>query len=164
MQTLGGLCHFDFAEAGAHSYEQAFLALRRLGMGSAEAEQQFRRMAFNIVARNQDDHVKNIAFLMDRDGRWSLSPAYDLTYSYSKTGRWTATHQMTMNGKRDDFTLADFEACAETAILRRGVWHGILNEVFEAVRGWTDVATAVGVPERRLEQIRATHRLSFPAA
>lgn len=164
MQTLGGLCHYDFAEAGAHSYEQVFLALRRLGLGAAEAEQQFRRMAFNIVARNQDDHVKNIAFLMDREGNWSPSPAYDLTYSYSRTGKWTATHQMTMNGKRDDFTLADFEACAESAILRRGTWHGILEDVFEAVRGWSDAASAAGVPERRVEQIRDTHRFSFRAA
>ena len=69
-------------------------------------------MAFNVIARNQDDHVKNIAFLMDRGGRWRLSPAFDVTYSYNPAGAWTATHQMTLNGKRDGFTLDDFRACA----------------------------------------------------
>ena len=83
-------------------------------------EQQFRRMVFNIVARNQDDHVKNIAFLMDRSGRWELAPAFDVIYSYQPSGAWTNQHQMTLNGKRDDFTLTDFQACAKTAVMKRG--------------------------------------------
>ena len=78
-------------------------------------------MTFNIVARNQDDHVKNIAFLMDKAGHWSLAPAFDVTYSYNPSGSWTATHQMTMNGKRDGFTLADFRACARSAFARNAV-------------------------------------------
>ncbi len=77
-------------------------------------------MAFNIVARNQDDHVKNIAFLMNKSGEWSLSPAFDMTYSFNPSGAWTASHQMTMNGKRDNFTLEDFNACAKTASMKRG--------------------------------------------
>jgi serine/threonine-protein kinase HipA len=78
LQSLAGLAHFDFRAPGAHSYEQAILTMRRLGLPKAQVEQQFRRMAFNVIARNQDDHVKNIAFLMDREGRWSLSPAFDV--------------------------------------------------------------------------------------
>ena len=83
MQSLGGLRHFDFNRAGDYSYEQALLTIRELGLPMASIEQQFRRMAFNVVARNQDDHVKNIAFLMDRAGVWRLSPAFDVTYAYN---------------------------------------------------------------------------------
>jgi serine/threonine-protein kinase HipA len=112
MQSLGALAHFDFNQAGVYSYEQALLTIRQLRLPMASVEQQFRRMVFNIVARNQDDHVKNIAFLMTKQGEWSLAPAFDVIYSYSPSGQWTATHQMTMNGKQDGFTMADFEACA----------------------------------------------------
>jgi serine/threonine-protein kinase HipA len=89
MQSLAALAHLDFNQAGGLSYEQALLVIRRLGLPMAQIEQQFRRMAFNVVARNQDDHVKNIAFLMDRGGGWSLSPAFDVTYAYQPSGRWT---------------------------------------------------------------------------
>jgi len=105
MQSLAALAHFDFNAAGAYGYEQALLVMRRLGLPTPMLEEQFRRMAFNIVARNQDDHVKNIAFLMDQEGSWSLAPAFDMTYSYNPSGPWTAQHQMTLNDKRDGFTL-----------------------------------------------------------
>lgn len=120
MQSLCGMAHYDFNQAGAYSYEQALQVVRRLGLPMATTQEQFRRMVFNIVARNQDDHVKNIAFLMDRSGNWSLSPAFDLTYSYQPSGKWTSSHQMTMNGKRSGFTLADFKACAKSASMKRG--------------------------------------------
>ena len=93
MQSLGALAHVDYNQPGAYSYEQAFLAIRQLDLPMSSLEEQFRRMLFNIVARNQDDHVKNIAFLMDREGQWSLAPAFDITYSYNPSGDWTATHQ-----------------------------------------------------------------------
>ena len=120
VQSLGALAHFDFNQPGAHSYEQAFLTMRRLGLPSTAVEQMFRRMVFNVVARNQDDHVKNIAFLMGRSGQWKLAPAFDLTYAYRPSSEWTAQHQMSMNGKREHFTLADFRACGRTASLPRG--------------------------------------------
>ena len=120
MQSLCALAHFDFNRAGAYGYEQALLAMRQLRLSMAQVEELFRRMAFNIVARNQDDHVKNIAFLMDKLGQWSLAPAFDMTYSYNPSGLWTAMHQMTLNGKRDNFTLRDFEACAKSALMKRG--------------------------------------------
>jgi serine/threonine-protein kinase HipA len=164
MQSLGALAHYDFNLAGAHSYEQALLVIRRLGLPMSAVEQQFRRMAFNIVARNQDDHVKNIAFLMDRRGRWALSPAFDVTYSYAPSGVWTATHQMSMNGKRDAFTMADFRACAGTAAMKRGRAERIVGEVGAAVARWATFAEEAGVDEVQARQIEHAHRLDLPSS
>jgi serine/threonine-protein kinase HipA len=162
LQSLCALAHFDFNHAGAYGYEQALLVIRRLALPMEAVEQQFRRMAFNIIARNQDDHVKNIAFLMDKSGRWSLSPAFDLTYSYNPTGDWTATHQMTMNGKRDGFTLDDFRACGKSALMKRGRAETIVDEVRAAVENWPDFAGEAQVPEPWLKQIQQNHRLVLP--
>lgn len=161
MQSLAALAHLDFNQAGAHSYEQALLVIRRLGLPMAQIEQQFRRMAFNVVARNQDDHVKNIAFLMDRGGGWSLSPAFDMTYAYQPNGRWTDRHQMTINGKRDDFTLEDFERCAESASMKRGRAGMIVSEVREAVSAWPSFAAEAKVPEEDVDRIARVHRLDL---
>ncbi len=158
MQSLAALAHLDFNQAGAYGYEQAFLTMRRLELSAAAAEEQFRRMTFNVVARNQDDHVKNIAFLMDKRGEWALAPAFDVTYSYNPTGTWTATHQMTVNGKRENFVAADLEACGKAALLKRGRAAAILDEVTAAVRRWPEFAAAASVPESWAEQIRAQHR------
>jgi serine/threonine-protein kinase HipA len=162
QQSLCALAHFDFNHAGAYSYEQALLTLRQLKLPMADIEEQFRRMTFNIIARNQDDHVKNIAFLMDRAGRWSLAPAFDVTYSYNPRGDWTATHQMTMNGRREGFTLADFQACAKTAMMKRGRAATIVEEVRTAVAKWTDYAEQAQVAPAWRKQIRQNLRLNFP--
>ncbi|MDB6077451.1 MAG: toxin HipA [Akkermansiaceae bacterium] len=162
MQSLCALAHFDFNQAGAYSYEQALLTIRQLGLPMAAVEEQFRRMAFNLVARNQDDHVKNIAFLMNKQGEWSLSPAFDVTYSYNPSGDWTATHQMTLNAKRDRFTLADFAACAKAAQMKRGRAGAILAEVQAAVRHWPEFAAAANLPDAWRDEIQSTHRLFFP--
>ncbi|MEX2194492.1 MAG: type II toxin-antitoxin system HipA family toxin [Thermoleophilaceae bacterium] len=159
MQSLGAIAHLDFNQAGAHSYEQALMVVRRLGLGMAAVEQQFRRMAFNIVARNQDDHVKNIAFLMDRGGRWSLSPAFDVTYAYAPRGKWTSSHQMSMNGRRDGFVLDDFRACAEAASMKRGRAEAIVGEVRDAVARWPEFAGDAGVDDEQVERIGRAHRL-----
>ncbi|GAB6907204.1 Toxin HipA [Desulfosarcina cetonica] len=159
MQSLCAMAHFDFNLAGAYAYEQALLVIRRLGLSMDAVEEQFRRMVFNVVARNQDDHVKNIAFLMTPDGTWSLSPAFDLTYSYNPDGAWTASHQMTLNGKRDDFTREDFRACAKTAMLKRGRAETIIAQVQRVVARWPDYADAAGVPPAWRDQIYATLRL-----
>jgi len=159
MQSLCALAHYDFNMSGAYAYEQALLVIRQLGLPMATVEEQFRRMAFNIIARNQDDHVKNIAFLMDRSGRWSLSPAFDMTYSFNASGAWTASHQMTMNGKRDDFTMDDFKACAKAASMKRGRAQSIVGEVREVVSHWGDYAKAVGVPNPVRDRIQRTLRL-----
>ncbi len=145
MQSLAALGHYDYNAPGAHSYEEALLIIRRLGLLMDAIEEQFRRMVFNVVARNQDDHVKNIAFLMDESGSWSLAPAFDLTYSYNPTGPWTAQHQMSINGKRDHFTVADFHAVARVASMKRGRADAILADVIAAVRRWEEFATEADV-------------------
>ncbi|CAG0956471.1 serine/threonine-protein kinase HipA [Burkholderiales bacterium] len=159
MQSLCALAHYDFNMAGAYSYEQALLAMRQLQLPMQAIEQLFRRMAFNIVARNQDDHVKNIAFLMNKAGEWSLSPAFDMTYSFNPSGTWTASHQMTMNGKRDHFTLEDFNACARTASMKRGRAAKIVAEVQATVAQWPSFAKSAGVPEGVRERIQRTLNL-----
>jgi serine/threonine-protein kinase HipA len=161
MQSLCALAHFDFNHAGAYSYEQALLTIRQLNLPMQAVEEQFRRMAFNIIARNQDDHVKNIAFLMDKAGRWSLTPAFDMTYSYNPSGDWTATHQMTMNGKRDGFTLADFRTCAKSALMKRGRAETIVEEVRAAVLKWPDYAEQAQVMKDRRKQIQHVLRLDL---
>ena len=159
MQSLAALAHLDFQMAGAHSYEQALLVIRQLGMGADAAEQLFRRMVFNIVARNQDDHVKNISFLMDQSGTWSLSPAFDVTYNYQPTGEWTSSHQMTLNGKRDGFLIEDFRACARTASLKRGRADAIVGEIRAAVKRWRDYADEAEVTPRQRDKIQNALRL-----
>lgn len=161
MQTLGALAHFDFNQAGAYSYEQAMLLMRRLGLGMDAIEQQFRRMVFNIVARNQDDHVKNIAFLMDRTGAWSLAPAYDVTYSYNPGGRWTSRHQMTMNGKGDGFTIEDFEAAGRAVSLKRGRAREILDELSDVVARWPGFASEASVDAAHVAGIQSALRLGL---
>jgi serine/threonine-protein kinase HipA len=117
-------------------------------------------MAFNIVARNQDDHVKNIAFLMDKAGSWYLAPAYDMTYSYNPSGAWTSSHQMTLNGKRDNFTLDDFKDCAKAVSMKRGRAEKILKQVLNKVKSWRDYADDCGVDQIQRDQIQSALRLS----
>jgi serine/threonine-protein kinase HipA len=162
MQSLGALAHLDFNAAGVHSYEQAFDAIHRLGLPMSATGQQFRRMLFNVLTRNQDDHVKNIAFLMDKRGRWSLAPAFDVTYAYNPDGAWTARHQMTINGRQDEFTRADFRACALVAGLKRGQDTTLLEEVLAATSRWPEFAEAAKVPARRIEEIQSNFRREFP--
>jgi serine/threonine-protein kinase HipA len=162
MQSLAALGHLDFNAAGANGYEQAFSVIRRLGLPMEATEQQFRRMVFNVVARNQDDHVKNISFLMDKAGQWSLAPAFDLIYSFNPTGKWTNRHQMTINGRRDGFSIEDLRACGEVAGLKRGRASVILKEVTAVVAQWTTYAAQAGVPGDWRDQIQEHLRLQLP--
>ncbi|HUN79342.1 MAG TPA: type II toxin-antitoxin system HipA family toxin, partial [Solirubrobacteraceae bacterium] len=161
MQTVAALEHVSYNEPGTYSYEQLMLLIRRLGLPTPVAEQQFRRMAFNVIARNQDDHVKNVAFLMGRDGAWSLAPAYDVTWAWRPGNPWLDSHQMSINGKRDGFTLADLRAVGEVAGLPRGRAKRIVGEVGDVVAGWRGLAAEVGVDEELAEQIARTHRLGL---
>ena len=136
--------------------------MKRLQLPMAAIEEQFRRMTFNIIARNQDDHVKNIAFLMDKSGHWSLSPAFDLTYSYNPDGAWTSVHQMSMNGRRDNFTLDDFRACAKTISMKRGRAEAIVDQVRSAVLRWNDFATHSGVLPSWRDCVQKNFRVEFP--
>ncbi|HEV7495993.1 type II toxin-antitoxin system HipA family toxin [Baekduia sp.] len=163
VQTLGALEHISYNEPGIYSYERALLLMRKLGLGTPAVEQQFRRMVFNVVARNQDDHVKNIAFLMDRSGAWSLAPAYDVTWAWKAGNPWLDRHQMSINGKRDGFTIADLRGVERLAGLTRGRARAILAEVGEVVGKWPAFAEAAGVGAELAEEIARSHRLTLPA-
>jgi serine/threonine-protein kinase HipA len=160
LQSLCAVAHLDFNEPARWSYEQAFQVLRELRLPYGDAEQQFRRLAFNVMARNQDDHTKNIAFLMDEQGRWRLSPAFDLTYACNPQGRWTARHQMSVAGKREDITVAELTALADEMNIRRE--RDLLAEVSAAVARWPEFADRAGVPPETAARIGATHRLLLP--
>ena len=162
MQTLGGIEHVSYNEPGSYSYEQALLLLRRMGLGTPSVEQLFRRMVFNVVARNQDDHVKNIGFLMDRRGVWSLAPAYDLTWAWQPGNLWLDSHQMSINGKRDGFTVADLREVARLGGLKQGRAEAVLAEVSDAVVGWREIAASVGLEQAMSDRIAHSHRLALP--
>lgn len=138
MQTLCGIAHFDFRIHRAYSYEQAFSVMRVLHLPYSEAQEMFRRMVFNVVARNQDDHTKNISFLMDESGKWRLSPAYDMGYAYNPNGQWTATHQMSINGKFDGITREDLLGFAHKNNIKEAAL--ITDEICKTVSHWPDMA------------------------
>ena len=152
-QSLTAIAHYDFNIAGAYSYEQAFAIARQIGLSTADIEQMYRRAVFNICARNQDDHTKNIGFLMDKRGNWSLAPAFDVTYAYNPAGRWTGTHQMTFNGKREKFTLDDFKAVEKSAGLVQGRHKRILEQVQDALAGFKKLAKANDVPKKLVQEV-----------
>ena len=162
MQSLCALAHYDFNAAGAYGYEQALAVIERLGLGKAALEQQFRRMVFNVAARNQDDHTKNIAFLMDRSGRWSLSPAFDVTFAYNEHGVWTHQHQMSVNGKRRDITLEDFLTVADRFRITLPRAKRIIAEVDAAIGDWPQHAQQAGVAEDMAATIGRLHRRYRP--
>ncbi len=158
MQTLCGLCHYDYNSPGSYSYEQVFSAMRVLRLPKSEAEQQFRRMIFNVVARNQDDHTKNISFLMDKSGIWRLSPAYDVTYSHNPAGSWTHQHQMSINGKRDNFTREDFRVVGRSVGISNV--DVIVDQVVDAVSRWPQFAKEAELNEQRIQKVAHGHRLA----
>jgi serine/threonine-protein kinase HipA len=159
MLSLAALAHYDFNMPGAYGYEQAIMTMEDLELRRDEIEQQFRRMVFNIVARNQDDHVKNIAFLMDRNGQWCLSPAFDVTYSFNPSGDWTSAHQMTLNGKRDGFGMQDFVACGKLARLKQGQAKAIVSEIQAVVSNWRNYAAEARVHPHQRDKIQQALRL-----
>ena len=152
MQTLCGIAHFDYRLHRAYSYEQAFNVMRALRLSYAEARQMFRRMVFNVMIRNQDDHTKNISFLMEEDGKWHLSPAYDMGYAYNPNGGWTATHQMSINGKYDDITRNDLLTFASQNNIKDAT--SIIDEVCEATSHWGAIAKDCGVPDSVIDKIK----------
>jgi serine/threonine-protein kinase HipA len=158
-QTLCGLAHYDYNKAGSFSYEQLFSIMRQLHLSKAEAEEQYRRMLFNLIARNQDDHTKNVSFLMSPDGSWSLSPAYDITYSHNPKGLWTNQHQMSLGGKRDHFSREELLAFGKSISMPDS--EGTLEQVIEAVSRWPTFAKAAGVSSSITKEISKFHRLEL---
>ena len=153
MQTLCGIAHYDFRLRRAYSYEQAFNVMRALRLPYTAAKEMFRRMVFNVVVRNQDDHTKNISFLMGVDGIWRLSPAYDMGYAYNPQGGWTSTHQMSINGKFIDITRKDILAFATLNNIKDA--ESIIDEVCEMASRWTEMAKDCDVPPTMVEAIKS---------
>ena len=153
MQTLCGMAHYDFRLHRAYSYEQAFNVMRALRLPYSAAQEMFRRMVFNVVVRNQDDHTKNISFLMGEDGVWQLSPAYDMGYAYNPNGGWTATHQMSINGKFDDITRKDLMAFATLNNIKEAT--SIIDEICEIASRWSEMAKDCDVPTKIINAIES---------
>lgn len=151
MQTLCGIAHYDFKLQRGYSYEQAFNVMRRLRLPYSQAQEMFRRMVFNVVLRNQDDHTKNISFLMDPDGKWRLSPAYDMGFAYNPTGAWTKTHQMSINGKFDNLTRKDLMECAAVNNIKNA--SEIIDHTCDVASGWPILAKECGVPQSMIDSI-----------
>lgn len=159
MQSLCGIAHMDFNQAGAYGYEQALNVSQHLDLGTDALKQLFQRMVFNVMARNQDDHTKNIAFLMNKSGEWKLAPAYDVIYSYNPDGDWTRHHQMSVNGKHDHFERADFGTVAKRFdILRKNGVNEVIEKTAAALARWPNFAAEAGVPEQTAQKIAAHHR------
>ena len=161
MQTLCALSHFDFNQAGIYSYEQVFTILNKLHSPHSDSVEMFRRMVFNILAYNCDDHTKNISFLMDKSGKWTLSPAYDVSFAYNPNGIWTSSHQMCINGKRKNFTADDFETCAKIGNLSKKEISESINEIKSALSKWKDFAGKAGLPEKRVAEINSILKEGF---
>lgn len=158
MQSLGAMLHYDFNMAGAYAYEQAGQLMRQLRLPMLQIEQQVRRTYFNVLARNQDDHVKNIAYLMDRTGQWTLSPAFDVAYSYNPSGDWTHQHQMSVNGKRSDFHVDDLIQFATVIGIKVTKAKQLLGEVSAALNEWPNFAEQAKLPCLTTEKIAEAHR------
>ena len=159
MQTLCGMAHFDYRLHRAYSYEQAFNVMRALRLSYAEAKELFRRMVFNVVVRNQDDHTKNISFLMDENGKWRLSPAYDMGYAYNPQGGWTATHQMSVNGKFDNITRQDLLTFADQNNIKDAPL--VIDEICERASHWQKIAWECDVPSSMSQAIASDMLLNI---
>ena len=159
MQTLCGIAHFDYRLHHGYSYEQAFNVMRALRLSYSEAREMFKRMVFNVVVRNNDDHTKNISFLMGEDGTWRLSPAYDMGYAYNPEGGWTATHQMSVNGRFDNITRQDLISFAQQNNIREASL--IIDEICDAVSQWPEIANKCEVPSKIIEHVSSNMNMDF---
>lgn len=159
MQTLCGIAHYDYRNPRSYSYEQAFNVMRALRLPYSQAQEMFRRLVFNVVIRNQDDHTKNISFLMDRKGKWTLSPAYDMGFAYNPKGGWTAQHQMSINGKFDDITRQDLLEFAKRNNIKEAT--EIIDRIAEVSSRWPLLAMECGVPRPMIDAIMPNLKLSI---
>jgi serine/threonine-protein kinase HipA len=154
--TFCGIAHQDRNPPGNTEYETLFLTARRLGLSQVSLTELYRRMVFNILARNQDDHSKNHAFLMDTDGSWALAPAYDITFSFKESSRWVDKQQMRCNGKRDGFTMIDLIEAAKAADVRRP--DRIISDVKGGLEKWRKLADDAGLPKGQAEAVETAFR------
>jgi len=161
-QTLCAIAHANFKRPGQFSYEELLQTARRLRLSRLEALQLYRRMVFNVIARNQDDHTKNFSFLMDESGEWSLAPAYDVAYSYRPDSFWVAQHNLSLNGKRSEFTTADLLAVArQIGNFPERAAQDVIEECTEAVSQWPQLARNNDVPPALIEEVNSNLRLDL---
>ena len=158
-QSLCAMDHADFKQPGGYSYEELFTLLRSLRLDRLSALEVFRRMAFNVIARNHDDHTKNWGFVINSTNKWELAPAFDLAYSYKPGSPWVESHQMSINGKRDNFTKQDLLGVVPPSL--QGEAEAILSEVHATVTTWREIARDVGVEPSFLDEIESNHRLNL---
>lgn len=158
MQTFGALAGIDYKIQKASSYEALFRIMKMLQLSYNQFEQQYRRALFNIIARNHDDHVKNFSFLMSNEGKWQISPAYDITYQYKDGGTWTNVHQSSINGKFDNFTRNDLLSFGKAFGIKKANY--ILEEVITAVSQWSKIATEIDIPKKEIESISSNMRIN----
>ncbi|HXN17191.1 MAG TPA: type II toxin-antitoxin system HipA family toxin [Candidatus Binatus sp.] len=153
LQTLCGLSHLDFKQRGTHAYAQLFMAVSQLGLGDDAITQVFRRMAFNVMARNCDDHTKNFSFILKEGGSWELAPAYDITNAYNPKGEWTHQHLMSVNGKFKDITRTDLLEEADRFGVRRA--NDQIAQVRAAVENWVTCAKEAGLRADSYDKVAA---------
>lgn len=162
VQTLNAMDHVSFRKPGTYSYAELFGLARRLGLSRDEAKQLFKRMVFNVVARNHDDHSKNFAFMMDDNGNWSLAPAYDIAYSYKPKSEWVNSHWMTINGKRDGFVRDDFYQFEKVSpVFNKEFIDNTINHTIEVVSQWANMAQTNNVPLTLIELIESNLRIEL---
>lgn len=154
IQTFCALKHFDYNRINSYSYEQLFQTMRELKLTYAEAEQMFRRMVFNVIARNCDDHTKNFSFILKQDSRWQLAPAYDICHAYRPGSEWVSRHALSINGKRDNITREDLIKIGRS--IRNKKADEIIDEIYDKVRQWDLYATEAGVDKEKKQEIGNT--------
>jgi len=158
MQTFGALAGIDYRIQKASSYETLYRLMKRLQLPYNQFEQQYKRTLFNVIARNQDDHVKNFSFLMNKEGAWQISPAYDINFSFSPSGKWTSVHQSSINGKFDNFTRDDLLSLSKTFGIKKA--NHIIDEVITAVNKWPQIAKEIDIPKKEIENIKNNLRVN----
>ena len=152
MQTLCAMQHLDYKQIATHDYSQYLQTVLKLGAGDAGLEQAFRRMVFNVLAANCDDHTKNQSFVMQANGRWGLSPAYDITHSFDEASQWLRQHLMSVNGKFKNITLDDFKVVADRFMVPN--FKRVIADVRGAVADWEVFASKANLPLNDVVRIR----------
>ena len=155
IQTLCAMQHFDFNQITSFSYEQLFQTMRLLKLPYPQAEQLYRRMVFNVIARNCDDHTKNFAFRLKKEGDWELSPAYDICFAYRPDSDWVSQHNLSINGKRTDITREDLLTVAKSMNIKKA--NTIIQQIDQAVKKWYEFAEAANVENKMKESIGRSH-------
>lgn len=155
MQTLCAMAHLDYKQIATHDYSQLFQTIDQLGLGYSSREEAFRRMVYNVLSANCDDHTKNISFLLKEGGTWELSPAYDVTHAFNPEGEWTHQHLMSVNGKFKNITREDVLSVANRFAI--GTAAKVIKQVAEAVGAWPEIATEAGVDPSEIRRISADH-------